>query len=83
MLRIEFVIRMKRQKRVEHCKRPVLQAQAFSRLADIAKHLPFLYPRIALGISDRKLSFHQGKRHRPPPKRRRDMSRLHFSLTFR
>ena len=74
--------RMSVEEGIKDGKCPVLDSKAFPCLAYVSKDFPFLGARFRSRILDRHLASYQGERHRSPPKRRRHMSHLHFSLTL-
>src|SRR3546814_17940792 len=75
---VQLWLRVERQESIEDSECSVLQAEAFPRLTYVTKHFPLLYACAWARYSGGQLPFNTGKGRRPPPNRRRYMSRLHF-----
>ena len=78
----EFLLGVKAQQGIQDGKGTVTQTEHRSRLAGTAIDSPLVDAFSRLDICHRKLTLHQGKRHRSPPERRRYISCLHVPLTF-
>ena len=74
----KLVVGIEAQQCVEHGQATILQSELFSCFGCIAEDLPFIDGLFWFDCGYGNLLPDQGKRHRPPPERRRQTSILHF-----